>query len=261
MDRKVAFLVCLLAIFGIKLSAQENISYGIYVGGNINTMNISNSLYYDDSEVNTVPNIVNHDTVSYSVSYLPVYDASVKFTGGFAIGGFVEYELGDNLGLQMELLYNQYGYKLNGKVDKKNYSDDDFVTYGYTGKMKMSNISAAILLKYRAIENRMSVDFGIQPSYCFRAIKEIERGIVHKDVVYNSNDEFNPLNFCITGGITGYFFDNIVVSARYILGLTDVLKAKQPYIFDDDPYKIRYRYSSAQSKTSSIQITLGYKIQ
>ena len=261
MNKRVVFLICLLAIFGVKLSAQEKISYGIFAGGNINTMNISKSLYYDDSEVNTIPNVVHQDTVSYTVSYLPVYDASVKFIGGFVLGGFVEYELSDNLGLQMELLYNQYGYKLDGKVDKKNYSDDNYETYGYKGKMKLSNISAAFLLKYRAIPDHMTVDLGIQPSYCFRAIKEIERGIVHKDVVYNSDDEYTPLNFCITGGLTGYFFDNIVVSARYILGFTDVLKAKQPYIIDDDPYKIRYRYSSAQSTVSSIQITVGYKIQ
>ena len=259
MNKRIAFLICILAIFGLKLTAQENIGYGIFLGGNVNTMHISNSLYYDDSEVNTVPNIVYHDTVSYTVSYLPVYDASVKFTGGFTIGGYVEYELSEGLGLQFELLYIQYGYKLTGKVDKKNYSDDDYVTYSYKGKTKMSNISAAVLLKYHAIPEHMSIDFGVQPSYCFKAIKEIERGIVHKDVIYDSNNEYNPLNLCATGGVTGYFFDNITVSARYTIGFTDVLKVKEPYNVENTGNNVRFRYSNAKSTVSSIQLTVGYR--
>ena len=50
MNKKLALLICLLAIFGLKISAQENISYGIFLGGSINTMNIDKSFYYDDSE-------------------------------------------------------------------------------------------------------------------------------------------------------------------------------------------------------------------
>ena len=255
MNKKLTLLVCLLAIFGLKISAQENISYGIFLGGSINTMNLDKSFYYDDSEPfqTPLPNNI------YKPYYLTVNNASVKPIGGFIIGGFFEYKLTERVGLQLEIFYNQYGYKLKGNVRVKNMGDNDTITYGYSGKMKMSNFSAALLMKYYVLPDKMSIDLGIQPSYCIRAIKENERGIVHKDNVYDSDKEYNPLNLCATGGITGYFFDNIMVSARYTIGFTDVLKVKEPYNVENTGNNVRFRYSNAKSTVSSIQLTVGYR--
>lgn len=253
MNKKLALLICLLAFFGLKISAQENISYGIFLGGSINTMNIDKSFYYDDSEPFQTP-LTNN---TYNAYYLTVYNASVKPIGGFILGGFFEYKLTERVGLQLEIFYNQYGYKLKGKVDQINHSDT--TTYNYNGKLKMSNFSAALLMKYYVLPDKMSIDLGIQPSYCFRAIKETERGIIHKDNVYDSNNEYNPLNLCATGGVTGYFFDNITVSARYTIGFTDVLKVKEPYNVENTGNNVRFRYSNAKSTVSSIQLTVGYR--
>ena len=256
MNKKLAFLVCLLAIFGLKLSAQEETHWGIFFGGSVNMMNIDKSFYYDDSEVDT-RKLIGIDT-TYIVSYMPVNGASVKPNGGFVIGGFFEYKASEMVGLHFELLYNQYGYKLTGTVDKYNIGDENFVTYDYSSNLKMSNFSAALLVKIHALDF-LSVDLGVQPSYCFRMIKESKRGIENRSTNYDSKNDYNPLNFSATGGLTGYWGD-VFISARYTLGFTDVLKVKHPYHLNDNN-EIKYNYSDAKSTTSSVQLTVGYRIK
>ena len=257
MNKKIAFLTCLLAIFGMKLSAQDNMHYGMFLGGNINIMNIDNAFYYDDTEPFT-----NINVNPPQAWFLTVHDASVKCNGGFMIGGFFEYEISKNLGLQFELMYNQTGYKLKGYVEQPSYSGI-IDTLGYKSNLKMSNVSLAVLLRYHVLPNRLSIDLGVQPSYCFRMIKEAERGIYHKSWVYDDKNEFNSLNLCLTGGATVYFFENFFFSARYSLGLIDILKVRTPYVIlhEGNYSDVMYRYSDAKSTTSSVQLTVGFKIQ
>ena len=257
MNKKLTFLVCLLAIFGLRLSAQNEMHFGVFTGGSINMMNINKSFYYDDDKPIT---IYNYETDKIdSVYFLTVNGAKVKPNGGFILGGLFEYKVNDMLGLQFELFYNQYGYNITGTVDKKNQGDDDFVTYKYNAKTKISNFSAALLLKIYACDY-LSLDLGAQPSFCFRATKEGKRGIEQFKIAYNDNDEYNSLNFCATGGLTGYY-GNFFLSARYSIGFTDILKTKTPALLNDEKEEIYYTYSEAKSTTSSVQFTLGYRFK
>ena len=260
MNKKLTFLVCLLAIFGLKLSAQEEMHYGLFLGGSVNMMSIDKGFYYDDSKPITTRTITpEHDTI-YSASYLPVDNASVKPSGGFLIGGYFEYQASNIFSLQFELLYNQYGYRLKGTVDKKDIDDDDIITYDYKSNLKMSNLSASVIFKIKPIQY-LSVDLGVQPSYCFRMIKDGELGILRESTVYN-DDEYNPLNLSALGGITGYWGD-LYLSARYSLGFINVLKTKEPYYPENggENTDIKYLYKEARSTTSAIQLTVGYRIK
>ncbi len=261
MRKKLAFIILLMTVFGMTLSAQTK-RYGLFFGGSINTMNIDKSLYYDDSEPNTVMGY-NHYTLdtTYSVSYRPVDNASVKPNGSVLFGGFFEYMASDMVGLQFELLYNQYGYKLKGTVDQKNILDDNVTTYDYESNLKMSNITAAIMIKVHPVKY-LSVDLGVQPSYCFRMTKETKRGPFHKNHVYDSKTEYSPMNVGATGGLTAYWGD-VFLSARYTIGFADVLKLKTPYNYTEDGGAgvIKYNYDDVKSKTSSVQLTVGYRIR
>lgn len=260
MNKKIALMVCLMTIFGMKLSAQNESHYGFYLGMGINNMSIDNRLYYDDSQVNTTYSIIEGDT-TYMARYLPIDDAKVSPNARFVIGGFYEYEISKVLGLQFHLLYNEYGYKISGTIDQKDIADDNINTYKYKANTKMSNISAALLLKINVIKKDLSVELGFQPSYCFRMIKETEYSIIHKSNVYESNKEYNPLNVCSSIGLTYNMLDNLFVSMRLNIGFIDVLKSKEPFITKDDPYTIKYTYDDVKSTTNSLLLTVGYKFK
>lgn len=257
MKKKLAFIALLLMSFSMTLSAQNDMHFGIFTGGSINMMNINKSLYYDDDQPITIFNAANNSVES--VYYLTVNDAKVKANGGFILGGLFEYKIDKMIGLQFELLYNQYGYNIKGSVDVKNHSDNNYVTYDYDANMKLSNFTAAVLMKIYACDY-LSIDLGAQPSYCFRATKEGKRGIEQFTIAYKDN-EYNALNVSLTGGVTGYY-DNFFLSARYSIGCVDVLKAKSPYYnntTNQEDNEIKYTYKDVKSTTSSIQFTIGYR--
>ena len=261
MKKKIAFIILLMTVFSLTMSAQTK-RYGLFVGGSINMMNIDKSMYYDDSEPYTVMGY-NHYTqdTNYTVSYLPVDGATVKPNGSILFGGFFEYMASDMVGLQFELLYNQYGYKLKGTVDQKNIADDQVNTYAYESNLKMSNFTAAVLVKIQPVRY-FSIDLGVQPSYCFKMTKETQKGPFHKNHVYDSKNEYNTLNVGATGGFTAYWGD-VFFAARYTLGLVDVLQKKTPYndTSEGGDGVIKYTYDDVKSRTSSVQLTVGYRIR
>ena len=253
--KRLLLSISVVILFSISALAQE-MHYGVYAGGSVNMMSIGSEFYYDDSEINTVLK-----PTGCEVSYLSVNDAKIHPNGGFTIGGLFEYQVNDLFGLQFELLFNQYGYKMTGNVVTHDLTDDNTETYDYTASMKMSDISGALIAKIHVI-NKLSFDVGVQPSYCFRMIKDTKRGISHKTVVYDSNKDFNPLNLTALGGVTYYFFDNLFVSARYVMGFNDILKTRRPYLpagsmTSDD---MELHYSDASSKASSVIFTLGFRM-
>jgi hypothetical protein len=257
--KKIVFLISAVILITISGLAQEGIHYGIFLGGSVNWMAVDSKLYYDDSEVNTI--MISGD--NYEVSYLTVNDAHVKPNYGFTIGGIFEYRATKRLGLQFELLYNKTGYILTGNVRKKNIGDDEYVTYAYKSNTKMDNVSASVMARVFVFNQLMSIDLGVQPSYCFRMIKETERGINHKSVVYTSDTEYAPFNLNAIGGVTVNVFENVFVSARFTMGFMDLIKQKTPYLesgvdADDD---IHFTYNDAESKVRSVLITVGFRIK
>lgn len=266
MNKKLAFLICILALIAVKIRAQDY-TYGIYLGINGCTMILGNTLYYDDSEVITTTRLQwneahqDYDTI-YNVNYATIDNASVSGMPPltFTIGGFYEKPIRDNIGVQLHLIYANYGYSVKGTVIVPNIADEFSAEYDYTGEMKMTNLSASLLLKFNATPE-ISIQAGITPSLCIRAQKNVKRGPMHKTLNYKSGDEYKPFNICGTVGITYYFIDCIMFSLHANIGLVDVLKVKNPYLEDErDRYgTVKYRYSSAKSTTTSVGLTVGYR--
>lgn len=261
MNRKLALLIGILAFFAVKTMAQDY-KYGIYLGINGSNMSINSNLYYDDSEVFTKTIVDNTGDTTYQVRYLPIDDAKLDaMTPSFTIGGYYEMPLTKDLGVQFHLLYNKYGYTIKGKVDQPDITDEFSVEYDYTGEMKMTNLSAALLLKIALPAEGLSIQAGVTPSLCVRAQKNVERGPLHKTLNYKSSDEYKPLNICGTIGITYYYLDCIMFSLTANIGLTDVLRTKEPYLDDiHDRYgTVKYRYTDTKSSTNSVSLTAGYR--
>lgn len=258
--KKILLLISAVIMMSVSGLAQGEIHYGIFVGASGNWMNVDSKLYYDDSQVYT-------EMISETeceVSYLTVNDAKVKPNFGLVLGGLFEYKATKMFGLQFELMYNKYGYKLEGNVQQPNLTDEDYTTYSYKANTSMDNFSAALFAKLYFLDDHLSVDLGVRPSFCFRMTKATERGINHKTVVYDSDKEFSPFSVSAIGGVTYNFLGNIFVSARYSLSFMDVIKAKTPYIgsgVEADPNEILYKYEDAKSRASSISLTVGYRIR
>ena len=256
--KKLLLSIGIVILFCISTLAQNRIHYGVYAGGSINMMGIGSEFYYDDSEINTVLK----PSGQYEMSYLPVNDAKVGANGGFTIGGLFEYQIDDIFSLQFELLFNQYGYKMKGNVEQHDLTDNNSVVYDYTASLKMSDISCAVMAKIYMIPDKLCFDLGVQPSFCFRDIKDVKRGINHKTVIYTANKDYNPLNFTALGGISYYFFDTLFLSARYLYGFTDILNTRRPYLPEGAMTSdaMEFHYSEASSKTGSVIITLGFRM-
>lgn len=259
MNKKLALLIFILALFAVKMTAQDY-KYGIYLGVNGCTMTLSDGLYYDDSEVLTQTIVQGADT-TYHVSYATIEKASVSgMKPTFTIGGYYEKPISNNIGVQFHFIYANYGYNVKGTVIVPNVTDEFSAEYDYSGEMKMTNLCASIMLKFNA-SPELSIQAGITPSLCIRAQKNVERGAMHKTLNYKSGDEYKPFNICGTVGITYYFIDCIMFSLHANIGLVDVLKVKDPYLEDEhDRYgTVKYNYSSAKSTTTSVGLTVGYR--
>lgn len=259
MNKKLALLIGILAFFAMNVTAQDY-KYGVYVGIGFNNMKISNDMYYDDSQPFTTMTISGIDT-TYSVKYTPIDEVKVDPSTSFSFGGFYEMPVSEKLGLQLHLLYNQYGYTMTGKVDQPVTGTEFSEEYDYKGTLKISNLSASVLLKYYIPTYSLSIEAGVTPSYCIRMTKDVERGVLHKSLNYKK-DEYNPLNVCGTIGATYYFLDNFMLSLKANLGLLNVLKVKNPYYpLDEQGHEqdIQYTYSDTKSTTNSVYITVGYR--
>lgn len=263
MNKKLAFLIGILAIFAIKMTAQDY-KYGIYLGVNGSNMNITSDLYYYDSE----PFVEIHGTDT-TVRYLPVDNASLSPNYSFTMGGLYEVPVSDKLGLQLHLIYNRYGYTIKGVVDHPNidpshpeFSRED----DYQGKLKISNLCASILLKYDLPSQNLSIQAGVTPSLIVRMQKDVEfklqdqDQIIEKKTINYKKDEYNPLNICGTIGASYYLLDNIMISLTANFGLTNVLKIKEPYYQEVEGAKrVQYKYTDTKSTTNSVALTVGYR--
>ncbi|MGN0033163.1 MAG: outer membrane beta-barrel protein [Candidatus Limimorpha sp.] len=266
--RKLLLSLSLIITLVANAFAQDGNHYGIYIGAGINNMRIDSRMFVDDSQPYTIndititadSNIINKT----SVAYLPIENAKMRVNAGFVLGGYYEYMVSDMLGLKFDLLYNGNGYSLKGDITKKDIIDTtQFYVYNYSSTTKASNISASVMASLHFLKDRMTVELGVQPSYCIQIIKEAEwtlnKSRINKSTIYEKTKEYNPFNFAIVGGVSGSITEHLFVSARYCFGMVDIFKSKTPYLSDEG--NIKYLYDEAKSKTNSLLITLGYKIK
>lgn len=148
--------------------------------------------------------------VGLNIANLTSLDGT-KSKAGFAIGLEGEYRAADIVGVSAGLIYSGQGFKVKGG------GDDDKWSPGYLNIPILANVY---------VVKGLAVKAGVQPGF-----------LVSKD----DADGAKSFDFSIPVGLS-YEFSNVVLDARYNIGVTKVFDAG-----DDSP------------KNSVFQITLGYK--
>ncbi|OCA73814.1 porin family protein [Chryseobacterium arthrosphaerae] len=149
-------------------------------------------------------------------------DSSSK--AGFYGGAFANIPVAQDFSFQPEVLYSGMGAKAKANSDLK---------------VNLDYISIPLMLQYNALPN-LYLEAGPQFSFL------INSKLKYKSNSTDGKDVFKGFDFGLGIGAGYYFTQNIGVSARYVAGLTDVIK-NRPDLSDD------------KSKNGVFQIGLAYK--
>jgi len=131
-----------------------------------------------------------------------------KFGYGYHIGGFAEIGLGEKIGLQPEVLFNQYSTTLDSNY---NHIYQDVFTSGQS-KVKLNYLSIPVLLNYKVIGNFLSLQAGPQFSILMKQ---------DKNLLQNGADAFKKGDFSMVGGVQ-LKLSAIRVTGRYVVGLNNI---------------------------------------
>ena len=131
-----------------------------------------------------------------------------KFGYGYHIGGFAEIGLGEKMGIQPEVLFNQYSTTLDSNY---NHIYQDVFTSGQS-KVKLNYLSIPILLNYKLIGNFLSLQAGPQFSVLMRQ---------DKNLLQNGADAFKKGDFAMLGGVQ-LKLSAIRITGRYAIGLNNI---------------------------------------
>ena len=131
-----------------------------------------------------------------------------KFEYGYHIGGFAEIGLGEKMGIQPEVLFNQYSTTLDSNY---NHIYQDVFTSGQS-KVKLNYLSIPIILNYKLIGNFLSLQAGPQFSILMKQ---------DKNLLQNGADAFKKGDFSMLGGVQ-FKLSAIRVTGRYVVGLNNI---------------------------------------
>ncbi|MBW8522677.1 PorT family protein [Chryseobacterium chendengshani] len=151
---------------------------------------------------------------------------------GFNAGVFASIPLAESFSIQPEILYSQYGAKIE--------NTDEFTVLGTTTRnvesysTNLDYITVPVMFQYNFVPN-FYVEAG--PEFGF-LISAKNKGDRNTTVTTGSNvstssssytedidkDNLNTFNFGVGIGAGYYFTDNIGITARYVAGVTDVAK-------------------------------------
>lgn len=131
-----------------------------------------------------------------------------EFRYGYTLGGFAELGLGGKLGIQPEVLWNQYqtradssfSHVYQNSVNISNYQD-----------VKLNYLSIPILLNYK-LGSLLSLQAGPQ----FGVLLDQS-----KNLVQNGKEAFKKGDFSMVGGAQIHI-SKIRLQGRYVVGLNDI---------------------------------------
>jgi hypothetical protein len=161
-----------------------------------------------------------------------------KMRASFHVGGYLTFDVSEHFAIQPELLYNSVGSKF-----EESFSDPDFGNIDIDATFKLEYISVPVMFLYK-VNDQFNIQAGPQAGFLVSA-KAKAKGTAFGQSVSGSEDvkdEFKSVDFGVNFGV-GVNFDRISASARYCLGLVNVI--------DED---------EADYKNNAIQLSVGYKI-
>jgi len=131
-----------------------------------------------------------------------------EFRYGYHLGGFAEIGLGGKLGIQPEVLFNQYQTRADSSFSNVYQNSVHIANYQ---NVKLNYLTIPLLLNYK-LGSLMSLQAG--PQY----------GILidqSKNLVQNGKDAFKNGDFSLVGGATIHIA-KIRLQGRYFVGLNNV---------------------------------------
>ena len=133
---------------------------------------------------------------------------------GFNAGVFANIPVASSFSIQPEVLYSQYGDKI------------DYTLAGtkFSSSRKLDYITVPVMFQYNALPNlylEAGPEFGFMVSAKNKFKNESNGESSTSD---NYKDNFNTFNFGIGLGAGYYFTPNLGITARYVAGLTDIAK-------------------------------------
>jgi len=129
-----------------------------------------------------------------------------QFRYGYHVGGFAEIGFGGKLGIQPEVLFNQYSTKIDS-----NFSHV-YQNVFKQGTVKLNYLSIPILLNVKLIGNFLSLQAGPQFSVLIQQSKTL---------LQNGGNAFKNGDFSMIGGAQ-VKIGGIRLDGRYVVGLNNI---------------------------------------
>lgn len=144
-----------------------------------------------------------------------------SFTGGdskskigFYAGAFVNVPISDVFSLQPEIVYSQQGAKVKGDYEMATYTIKNM-------QQNFSYINVPVMLQYNA-----TPEFYLEagPEFGLLVNAQAKGDINGQTYKGNNKDAMKTFNFGVGIGLGYKFTPNLGVNARYIAGITKILK-------------------------------------
>jgi hypothetical protein len=132
-----------------------------------------------------------------------------KFSYGYHLGGFAEIGLGGKLGIQPEVLFNQYTTTVDSNF-KSIYQS--VFNNAFQGNVKLNYLSIPILVNYKLLGNFLSLQAGPQ----FGVLLD-----QNKTLLQNGGEAFKKGDFSMLAGAQ-IKFSSIRLTGRYAIGLSNI---------------------------------------
>lgn len=197
-----------------------------------------------------VVNITNDAYDKYHDEYKAIgYDftAGEKPSIGFVAGAEAGYQVSKAFAVTAGLLYSQQGAKRSGYLHGEGASVDD------KSQLALSYLNIPILANVYLFKG-FALKAGIQPGILLSAKSKNDvtasgyAAKADKHQEYDIKDNCNSFDFAIPVGIS-YEFCNIIIDARYNIGVTNIGKDS------------KLEKGDKNGKNSVLQVTVGYKIK
>lgn len=131
-----------------------------------------------------------------------------QFKFGYHLGGFIEVGLGGNLGIQPEILFNQYSTTLDS-----NYTNiyRNVINPANAGNIKLNYLSIPVLLNYKP-----GSFFSLQAGPQFGILMD-----KNNTLLQDGSNAFKSGDFSLLGGAQ-LKISKIRISGRYVIGLNNI---------------------------------------
>jgi hypothetical protein len=147
-----------------------------------------------------------------------------EFKYGYHLGGFAEIGLGGRLGIQPEVLFNQYQTRVDSSFKNVYQNASDFSNYK---DVKLNYLTIPILLNYK-LGNILSLQAG--PQFGILISQD-------KNLLENGKEAFKSGDFSLTGGAQ-INISKLRLTGRYFVGLNNISDVSDQNKWNNQGYQL-----------------------